>query len=365
MTTIIAFIIVLGVLVLVHELGHFIIAKLAGISVPRFSIGLGPKVWGVRFGETEYVISALPLGGYVKMAGMGEEEAMERLEGGPVEEEEEVPPERRFDTKPLGTRAAVISAGVAMNFLFAIVAFAALAYSRGTYLPIVGEVQPGSPAAESGIQPGDQIIAVDGREIDRWAEFAGYVRERPGESVDLRVDREGAILALHSRIARVSQVIDTTRNDTIVFGQFGILLDTLQARRSLGLFKSVRVGVQDTWGLSVLIIEFLGQLVTGGASARDLGGPILIGQLSGQAARAGVGAFVRFMAVLSVHLAILNLLPIPILDGGWLVFLGIEAVRGRALSAEVRIKLSQIGFIVILAIMIWALTSDALRIVGQ
>lgn len=363
MVTIIAFIIVLGVLVLVHELGHFITAKAAGIAVPRFSIGLGPRVWGIRLGETEYVISALPLGGYVRMAGMGEEEAMEHLEGGPVPDEDEVPEERRFDTKPLGTRAAVISAGVIMNFLFAVIAFAALAYSQGTYRALIGEVQEASPAAAAGLRPGDRIVAVDGQEIDRWTEFAAYVRQRPGESVDLQVDRGDRIVDLE--VARIGEVVDTTRGEAVAYGQIGVLLDTLQARQPLGLVESLSLGARETWVFSVLIVEFVAELVTGGASARDLGGPILIGQLSGEAARAGVASFVRFMAILSVHLAILNLLPIPILDGGWLLFLGIEAVRGRALSFEVRARLSQIGLILIVALMIWALTSDALRLTGR
>ncbi len=147
MTSILAFVVVLGVLIFVHELGHFLTAKAAGIAVPRFSIGLGPRVWGFKAGETEYVISALPLGGYVKMAGMGEEEVLERLEGGASDLQ--TPPQRRFDNKPLATRAIVISAGVIMNFLFAIIAFAAIAY-RQSWPPVIAEVEPGRPAEERG-----------------------------------------------------------------------------------------------------------------------------------------------------------------------------------------------------------------------
>jgi regulator of sigma E protease len=362
MNSILAFIIVLGVLILVHELGHFITAKLAGIAVPRFSIGLGPRVWGFKVGETEYVISALPLGGYVKMAGMGEEEALEKLEGG--KSDLEVPPERRFESKSVGTRAVVISAGVVMNFLFAIIAYAGIAYHQ-SWVPLIGEVKAGSPAEEAGVQAGDVITAVDGREIEMWAEFRDVVSQRPGASVDLRVLRDGREVELQSQIERVTTVVDSATGDTIVHGQIGVFLDAENARRALGLGSALTAGTRQTFGITGLILRFVGRLLTGAESARDIGGPILIGQLSGRMARAGVVALIGFMAFLSVNLAVLNLLPIPILDGGHLVFLAIEAVRGRALSLQTRARLSQVGFLLILALMVWAITSDVLRTVGN
>jgi len=362
MTTIIAFVIVLGVLIVIHELGHFVTAKLAGIAVPRFSVGLGPKVWGVKVGETEYVLSALPLGGYVKMAGMGEDESMEVIEGG--EDDLEVPPEQRFDSKPVGTRAVVISAGVVMNFLFAIFAFAGLAWYQ-SWEPLIGEIQPDTPAAEAGLQAGDRVEAVDGTEVDRWTEFAEIVSAKPGGQVMLRVLRDDQTLEIETGVERVAVAVDTARGDTVYAGRIGVVRDTVDAARTLGLAGSLVAGTNQSLEISWLILDFLGDLLTGQASARDLGGPILIGQLSGQAARAGVGVLINFMALLSVHLAILNLLPIPILDGGHLVFLGIEAVRGRALSMEVRARLSQVGFILILALMVWALTADVLRLTGS
>lgn len=362
MTSILAFIIVLGVLIVVHELGHFITAKLAGIAVPRFSVGLGPKVWGVKIGETEYVISALPLGGYVKMAGMGEDEALEAIEGG--KDDLEVPPERRFDSKSVGTRAVVISAGVVMNFVFAIFAFAALAYHQ-SWEPLIGEVEEDSPAARAGIMSGDRIVAVDGTEVDRWVEFAELVGERPGEEVTLRVARGDQTLTLPTEVGRVAAAVDTAEGDTIFAGRIGVVRDTINSERVLGVGGALVAGTEQSFQLTWLIIDFIGDLFTGGASARDLGGPILIGQLSGRAARAGVAVLIHFMALLSVHLAVLNLLPIPILDGGHLLFLGVEAVRGRALSLEMRARLSQVGFILILALMVWVITADVLRLTGS
>jgi len=362
MNSILAFIIVLGVLIVIHELGHFITAKLAGIAVPRFSIGLGPRVWGVKLGETEYVLSALPLGGYVKMAGMGEDEALEALEGG--KSDLEVPPERRFESKSVGVRSVVISAGVIMNFLFAVFAYSGIAYYQ-SWVPLIGSVVEGSPAEEAGLQAGDLITAVDGQEVDMWSEFASYVSQRPGEQVRLGVLRDDQELELLSRIERVVTVVDSVSGDSLIHGQIGVYRDTISAGRALGVGGSLVKGTQRTFELTWLILRFVGRLITGAESARDIGGPILIGQLSGQAARAGVGYLIAFMAFLSVNLAVLNLLPIPILDGGHLVFLAVEAIRGRALSLQTRARLSQVGFLLILAIMVWAITSDVLRAVGN
>ncbi|UCF20584.1 MAG: RIP metalloprotease RseP [Gemmatimonadota bacterium] len=359
MTSILAFIVVLGVLIVVHELGHFITAKLAGISVPRFSVGFGPKVLGFKRGETEYVISALPLGGYVKMAGMGEDEALEVIEGG--KDDIEVPPERRFDSKSIGTRAVVISAGVVMNFIFAVIVYAGLAYFE-SWEPLIGEVKADAPAAEAGLQAGDLILAVDGNKVKQWREFAEYVSARPGGSVVLTVARDGHELELETRVGRGVHPIS---GDSLSTGQIGVVRDTLNARRVPELAGSLVIGTQQTVAMSRIVIVFLGQLFSGQASARDIGGPIMIGQISGEAARAGIIPFLTFMAILSVHLAVLNLLPIPILDGGHLVFLAIEGVRGRALSIEARARLSQVGLLLILGIMVWALTADVLRLTGN
>lgn len=362
MVAIISVIVVLGVLIVVHELGHFVTAKMAGIAVPRFSIGLGPKVWGVKIGETEYVLSALPLGGYVKMAGMGEEEALEKLEGGPTEAE--VPPEQRFDSKSLGVRTIVISAGVIMNFVFAIFAFSGVEYSRGKILPLIGEVVEESPADEAGVLPGDLVVAANDTEIDTWFDLIVYIRPRAEEDITLTVERQGQRLDLMTRIARVA-VWDSLRSDSVVFGQIGVASDPVNGRQPIGLGTALVLGTRESVAMSGLILDFLWDLISGKASARDIGGPILIGQLSGRAAQAGLVSFIYFMAILSVHLAILNLLPIPILDGGHLLFLGIEAIQGRAVSIQARARWSQLGFILILALMVWVITSDVLRLAGR
>jgi regulator of sigma E protease len=364
MTSILAFVVVLGVLIFVHELGHFIVAKLAGVAVPRFSIGLGPRVWGMKVGETEYVLSALPLGGYVKMAGMADDEAVEALEGG--KSDLEVPPERRFDNKSIPARAAVISAGVAMNLLFAVLAFSGVAYHT-SWAPLISDVQEGEPAAEAGMLPGDLVLAVDAIAIERWIDLRDYISRRPGETVTLLVQRDGEEIELTSDVARFDTLItDLEGNDTtITFGRIGVARDTINPRHAYGIAESLSYGTSQTLEISGLVLDFLGQLITGQASPRELGGPIMIGQFSGRAARLGPSVFITFMAFLSINLAILNLLPIPILDGGHLVFLAFEAVRGKALSLRARARLSQLGLILILALMVWVFTSDVLRLTGN
>lgn len=359
MMTLLATVVVLGVLIFVHELGHFIAAKLSGIGVPRFSIGLGPRVWGVRVGETEYVVSAVPLGGYVRMAGAVEDEQA-LLEGGEVSEE--FPPERQFSSKPLWTRAVVISAGVVMNGLFA---WGALCYlsvrEHPSTLPaVIGAVEPGWPAEAAGLRPNDRILAVDGERISGWSEFSSLIHERAGAQVRLRVKRGRERLELVSAVDSFPLPI-RTGTDTLVIGRLGTLPDTSQA----SLVEALVRGTETSWRLTREVLVFLGGLLAGQRSPRDVAGVLTIGQLSGTFARAGLLEFLWFMAFLSINLAIVNLLPIPILDGGHLLFIAIEAVRGRSVSLETRVRATQVGLVLLFIIMVWALTADVLRLTGN
>jgi len=452
LTTLVATAIVLGVLIFVHELGHFLTAKLVDIEVPRFSIGFGPKVVGFRRGETEYVLSLLPLGGYVKMAGM---EELEPIEGGgepKPEAQARGPRPRDFESKSLAARTLVISAGVIMNLLFAVAAFAAIGLIWGVpkippavvggvteeRLPVgaggLASIEPGSritrvgdaritdiqelrvallsadpgpldveladggtiridvPASDSlrtelalaiepeaelapviqavlaggaaeagGMEAGDRVLSVAGRPISGWQELVSAIEEHPGEPVPLRVLRGGDTVAL-----TVTPEIVTV-SDGRAYGRIGVQSSGVAAsafRERVGPVGALAFGFTETGRWVAATLGFLGGLFTGEQSARDLGGPIAIGQISGQAARAGFEPFLSFMALLSVNLAVLNLLPIPVLDGGQLVFLLIEGVRGRSLSIQQRIRWSQVGFIIILAIMVFAIGNDVLRWIG-
>jgi regulator of sigma E protease len=451
LSTILATIVVLGVLILVHELGHFLAAKSVDIEVPRFSLGLGPRVWGFRIGETEYVLSAIPLGGYVKMAGMEDEEATAALEGGmDVPEEPRGPGPRDFESKPLWARIWVISAGVLMNFLFAFVVYAGifLAYGerfdpttrvgvvngealtgaaaqlarlpegarlaavgdrpvekwrdigealqeapagpvtlrfadapdvtlrlpatageraemigalRPLYEPVIGEVAPGTPAERAGLRPGDRVLEAAGEPVRSWQDFVRAVETHPARRLDLVVERAGERVALSATPA-VELFDRELQRDSIGKLGVGVQLDLIS--RPLGTFEAVGRGAEVTWLNTRMIVTFLGQLIGGDESPRSVGSILTIGQVSGRAARMGLEPFFVFMALLSINLAIVNLLPIPILDGGHLLFLGIEAIRGRPLSVEQRIRLSHVGLIIIVGIMVWAMTNDVLRIFG-
>jgi len=458
--TILATIVVLGVLIFVHELGHFMAAKSVGIEVQRFSIGLGPTLFGFRRGETEYVISWVPLGGYVKMGGM-DDEVTERLEGGAGEGAEEdalrEPREPRpgdFDSKPIWARTWVISAGVIMNMLFAFAVFTGVnarwglqefaehrvgrvvpellpsgseglaRLPSGARLVSIGDRQvdhwgdvrdgfqeapagsltivtdgpsmkveidvssdpeeriqilrglliwvdaeagaltPGSPAARSGIETGDRVLLANGVSISNWWDFVDVVEAHPDIPMEVTLEREGRSVTL-SVTPNATVEEDPVTGDDVTVGKVGIYQPIGElAYRNVSLSRAVQLGYAETLGMSRLILGFLGDLVTGGISPRSLGSIVTIGTASGQAAQLGIETFLRFMALFSVNLAILNLLPIPILDGGHLVFLGIEAVRGKALSLEQRLRWSHFGFLVVMGIMLWALTNDILRLFG-
>jgi regulator of sigma E protease len=473
--TILATIVVLGVLIFVHELGHFWAARAVGIRVERFSIGLGPRVYGFQRGETDYVISAIPLGGYVKMGGM-DDEVMEAIEGGrkAAEDDPDAPepePEPRdrssdYDAKPVWARAFVISAGVVMNFLFAFVAYTAVAAGWGSaeldtlrvgdvradvlpagaealatlppgaelvaigdrtpahwgevreaFLelpagpvtvrfaaageagaagdtpgvegtvqitlpegaearnlaygalewwtdPVVGDVTPGSPAARAGLAAGDRIVAVDGIPVARWGPFTRLVQERAERPTTLAVERHGVIESIQVTPETI-EAPDPVTGEVRTIGRVGITNQpnpTVWSR--LGPVDAVVFGAEQTWGITAFIVDFLGQLVTGRASPRNVGSIVTIGEASGQAAAGGLPVFLSFMALLSINLAVLNLLPIPVLDGGHLVFLGLEAVRGRPVSVEQRMRWSQVGFFVLIGIMVLALSNDFMRLFG-
>jgi regulator of sigma E protease len=450
--TILATIVVLGVLIFVHELGHFLAARAVGIEVQRFSIGFGPKILGFRHGETDYVLSAIPLGGYVKMGGM-DDEVMERMEGGEATGPQ-TPPERAFDQKPIWARAFVISAGVIMNMVFAFGTYAFLAAQYGVpaydstrvgmvfaerlppgaeplatidpgsrILGIAGEdtehwgdvqrlllnvpagpvnirlaepsreveimvqddaeartalassvanwveagvgaVNPGSPAEEAGLEPGDRIVAVAGSPVYNWWAFVEAVEARPGERVDLTLVRDDREII---RTVTLDSETETRPDGSEVqVGRVGIFQpQPAVTYEAVPVRDAVVHGYRETAAITGVIVGFLGDLVTGGISPRSVGSIVTIGEASGQAAAAGLDQFLRFMALFSVNLAVLNLLPIPVLDGGHLVFLGIEAVRGgRGLTVEQRLKWSNVGFLVVVGIMVWALSNDFLRLLG-
>ena len=450
--TIGAVVVVLGVLIFVHEMGHFLAAKAVGIQVLRFSLGFGRPVVSWRRGETEYWISWLPLGGYVKMAGLEDEGIAGSLEGGKADVA--VDPARAFDRQPVWRRTIVILAGVTMNLVFAFLVYTGIAATVGspelastaidsvtaralppgtaalaslkfgdrivrvngdtvrswnalldqlltgpTDLridvagraeaihirlpdgklttrqavaqalvrldpPRLGILEPGRPALRAGLKPGDLLVRANGDTLRSWTDVLHTVWRSPGKPVLFDVERDGAHVSV-TVVPETKTETDTASPRPRVYGAIGAGQDppTVHVREPLG--RAVVSGAQETWGRALVVLGFLKGLVLRETSPRDIGGLLTVGQISGQVARLGLDWFLVFLAFFSVNLAVLNLLPIPILDGGQLMFLIVEAVRRKPLSLRLRMALTQVGFVVLLVIMILALTNDALRILPR
>ena len=447
------FIVAISVLVAVHEYGHFWVARRLGFKVLRFSIGFGRPLlrWRSKDADqVEYWISAIPLGGYVKM--------LDEREG-------EVPAAdvaRSFNRGPVAARVAVMLAGPLANFLFAIVAYWVLyqlgvasirpyveAVVPGTVaaeaglraddviesvggaatptveqaqLAIVEEligdgiielgvvtadgrqreisldvrgrvneltapdalfdglgivtgprapavfsaVEPDTPASSAGLRPGDRVVAVDGRTVQDWNEFAEYVSGRPGQSIDLTIERDGESLA----VAAVPAVIEEGGR---TFGRLGVhppdyppegLAERLRTERRYGPIESMGVAVAETWGMSVLTVRFIGRMLTGDVSLRNASGPVMIAAYAGDYIQAGLSRFLSFLAVISISLGIMNLLPVPILDGGQIVQALVEGVRGSPLPERAVVLGQQVGLAMLVALMGFVFYNDITRLLG-
>lgn len=437
------FLVVLGVLVTFHEFGHFIVARWAGVKVLKFSLGFGPKLLSRQIGDTEYLISAIPLGGYVKMSGedLGETVSPEEREGS-------------FAHKPLWKRTLIVAAGPGFNFFLSYLIFSAwlafgaplpiptfaelsptidairtdspasqaglrvgdrvtkvdeqeittknevyatIAESGGRSLaievrrgdalktfvitpelydpenvehplyiigieeaaPIVTAVMPEMPAAQAGLQEGDRILEIQGETIQTWSQMTRIIKAHPNDPLTTQVDREGAILTL-TITPEPHEVTDEGTPTTI--GKIGIMGSGRSMIRASSPLMAVVKGVQATWGWSELTVVGIYKMVTGEISSKNIGGPIMIASASGTAAERGFPDIMFFVAILSINLGILNLLPIPILDGGHLFFFACEAVLGRPLAERQREFTQQVGIVLLFGLMIFAFINDIQRV---
>ena len=422
----ISFITAIGILVFVHELGHFLVAKKAGIRVERFSLGFPPKAIGFQWGETEYCLSWIPFGGYVKVAGMADV-GTEETSGEPWE----------FPSKPIWVRMAVIAAGPIMNFLFALVAFMALYFffgidtmdttvvvpeedsviaragilrgdrivrigarevhnshdlaqamnaiahegafvdverdgrnrtielpplmsSTDTYgfhiqvMPKVGDVRSGMPAATIGLKTGDRIVSVAGAPVENWQEMSTEIRKYPEQEIELKWTRSDVLMGANiTPIAR--------QEGDLIIGLIGIGPHFVSLNVPFG--ESAVLATEQLFTGLFVLLDFLGELLQGNRSTDELGGPLRIAQVSGEMAERGTKDFVHFLAILSVNLGILNLLPIPVLDGGHLFFLSLEGIMRRPLSARKREVIQQIGFVLLVVIMVLVTFNDLRQMV--
>lgn len=443
--TILAAIVVLGILIFVHELGHFLVAKRSGVGVLKFSLGFGPKLVGVKRGETEYLLSAFPLGGYVKM--IGEDPADASVEA--------ADPARSFSQKSVATRARIILAGPVANLLLPVVIFWGVFATVGQpyFLPIVGAPDPGSPAAQAGLLPGDRVQALNGERIERWTDVEAAVEASAGRPLNFTVMRDGRAfdvrltpravvtpdifgqetqawdVGLHPLLStRIGQVLlghvaeqaglrsgdrivalngtpiveweqlaktihespgkpvrltvqrDGRRFDVVVTPQ-STKQQTASGEEEIGLIgigpaaeshyqrlnpvTALVDGVKETARLSALIVQGFVKLIQGRISPKTIGGPILITQMAGEVVQRGTAQLLSFTALLSINLAILNLLPIPILDGGHLLFSVIEWLRGKPVSLRKREIAQQVGMVLLVGLMIFAFYNDIFRLLGR
>jgi regulator of sigma E protease len=349
--SVVAFIIVIGVLVFIHELGHFLAARFFKVGVDVFSLGFGPKIFKKIKGRTEYCISAIPLGGYVKMVG---EEPGKHLSA----DEKGI----SFSHKPVYQKSLIVAAGPAFNFFLAIFIFYVLYQFSGLYLskPLIGEILEDTPAQHAGLLPGDVITKVDGKQIRSFEDISRIIGGSEGHALDIGVNREGREM----RISLVPEKQETTN----VFGEtvdryvIGIRGTGEVFHQPLNPIQAMGRSFADTFGLVKLTIVSVGKMISGTLSADNLGGPIMIAQMAGEQAKAGAVNFVWFIALLSVNLGIINLFPIPVLDGGHLVFFGIEAVTGRQVSDRVKEKMIQFGAALLVVLMVFVFYNDILRI---
>lgn len=452
MLMLLAFLIVLGPLIFVHELGHFLVAKAVGIQVLRFSLGFGrPLIQWVR-GGTEYWISWIPLGGYVKMAGLDDEGPQGELEGGksaiPID------PARTFESKPLWARMAVILAGVTMNLVFAVVIYAGLFMTAGEPRPaitplesvdasrlplgaealatiqrgdvitridgdtvrtwdevqdrvlesrdtvrieVAGRAQPigvrfapddvasreralralrpllpariglvavGQPAARAGLRLGDVIIRAGGDTVRSWDELVQKIRASTGKPLPLDVLRGDSVVPVTVTPEAQTQKDSTGRE--ITYGMIGASSDPRGpiTRVRVGFGRAVVAGAKETGFQVAATVIMVKRLVSGQVSPKELGGPLLIAQVSGQMLALGISWLIGFMGLISVNLAVLNLLPIPVLDGGHAMFLIAEGIQRKPLSPQLRLRLTQIGMVLVLAIMAMAIFNDVIRNIG-
>ncbi len=349
-TTILSTVIVLGILVFAHELGHFLLAKKLGVGVLTFSLGFGPKLVGRKFGETQYQISAVPLGGFVKLIGENPEEE--------VKEEDR---HRSFSAAPIWKRALIISAGPFFNFFLAVVLFSAINLFGIPYLSTrIGEVSPGFPAERAGLKKGDLVLSVDEKEVSKWDDLSKMIRDSKGKELSIKIKRNGDILDI--------KTTPQAFKDKNLFGEefdayrIGIVNSQEVLVEKVNPVIALGKGFSQTWQWVKLTVVSIVKMIQRVIPAKTIGGPILIAQLAGEQARRGLMSLVLFIAILSINLGVINLFPIPVLDGGHFLFLGLEAILRKPVSIKKMEIAQQIGLILIILLMIYAFYNDLIRI---
>ena len=324
-----------SLLVIIHELGHFAMAKLNGVKVHEFSLGMGPKLFGIKGKETEYLIKAFPIGGYVKMEG----------------EDDGSKDPRAFNNKTPGQKLSIVSAGAIMNLILAVVLFTIVgAVEGGSVLPVVGEVVTDSPAMKAGILVGDKITKVNSDNIKSWDDFIIEMSTNKGESLNLEVSRDSKVQQL------VLKPLKDEKEKKFIIG-----IRVSNVREKLNLGESAAYGFNQTVTTAKQTFGFFGSLFKGEVSANDVGGPISIIRISGKAAEMGLTSLMMLTAMLSVQLGIFNIIPFPALDGGWIFILLLEIISGKKLNEKKVAFVNYIGFMFLMALMVLIVLKDIIN----
>lgn len=360
----IPFLFVLTIVVFFHELGHFWVARRCGVKVEAFSVGFGPEILGFndRHG-TRWKLSAIPLGGYVRF--FGDDSVASTPDSKALEAMNARDRKISFFHQSVGKRAAIVAAGPIANFILAVLIFSAVfyAYGRQVTSPRVDTIQPGSAAEAAGFQPGDLVISIDGRVIENFGDMQRIVGASPNVPLRIIVDRKGKELTL-TATPQLREIADNFGNKHRL-GMLGISRSTSSAdvvNEKIGFFKAIELGTAETWFVIERTLSYIGGMITGRESTDQLGGPIRIAQVSGQVATVGFAALLHLTAVLSVSIGLLNLFPVPLLDGGHLMFYAVEAIRGRPLSERAQELGFRIGLALVLMLMIFATWNDILHL---
>jgi regulator of sigma E protease len=358
-TYVVPFLIVLTVLVFVHELGHYWVARRCGVRVEVFSIGFGPELfgWTDRAG-TRWKFSAVPLGGYVKMFGDADAASTPGAELGEMTEEEKAV---SFHHKTLGQRAAVVAAGPIANFLFALIVFAGLFVIVGQPFtpPEIGGVLPDSAAERAGLKAGDRIVAINDQPIERFEEIQRIIQLNLDSPLTLVVRRDGKDLRLNAQPTIVEE--QDRLGNKMRLARLGIRGGGVEFVRH-GPGTAIWRALGETYHQTTGTLKAVGQIITGQRNSEELGGPIRIAQMSGEVAQGGIASLLVFMAVLSVNLGLINLFPVPMLDGGHLLFYGAEALRGRPLGARAQEYGFRIGLVLVFSLMVFATWNDLVHL---
>lgn len=351
MSSIIGIVVVLGVLIFFHELGHFICAKAFGVGVEKFSLGFGPKILSKTIGRTEYRLSAIPLGGYVKMVG--------------EQPDEELAPEDvpiSFTHKNVVQRMLIVASGPLFNFFLAIVIFFGIFSISGIILlqPVIGEVKAGSPAEAAGFKKGDRILEISQKPVESWSDMAALIMDSDGNPLPFIIRRDNRDVAVMVTPARevVKNIFDEDQQRYVI----GVAATGEIISKRLGILEAFKESLSRTWLICELTILSVVKVLQGSIAADNIGGPIMIAQMAGEQVEQGMINLLAFIALISVNLGILNLLPVPVLDGGHLLFFTIEAITRRPVSIKIREVAQQVGIFLLMMLMVFVFYNDIMRL---